>query len=44
MELGQLVDYCIEYNNVHSPKDTQTKKSKGTIRKATQDDWDRLLG
>lgn len=42
MELGQILDYFIEYNRVHSIKDEEEKKPKK--RKATQADWDALLG
>lgn len=40
MELGQLVDFIIEYNNSHS-EETHEESGK---RKATQKDWDMLLG
>lgn len=33
MNIGQIVDYCIEYNNVH----TENKKNKS--RKAMQEDF-----
>lgn len=38
MSLGQVVDFCIEYNKINSPED----ESKTTVRQATQEDWDRL--
>ena len=45
MELGHLVDFCIEWNKVNNPdenaKDTKPKKTK---RKANQADWDAFLG
>ena len=49
MELGQVVDYCVEWNNVHEEQEvdssTSNKKSEqGTKRKATQADWDALFG
>ncbi|MBQ8933930.1 MAG: hypothetical protein IJ061_06570 [Lachnospiraceae bacterium] len=47
MELGQLVDFCIEYNRVHGyDTDPQTgeKKEKVTVRKATQADMDTMWG
>ncbi|MGI5949733.1 hypothetical protein [Peptoniphilus sp.] len=34
MTVGQVVDYCIEYNNIH----TETKKENG-VRKARQEDF-----
>lgn len=43
MELGQILDYFIEYNRVHSIKDEEEEK-KPKKRKATQADWDALLG
>lgn len=39
MEIGQLVDYCIEYNEANEPD-----KPKDTIRDATQADWDAFWG
>ena len=42
MELGQILDYFIEYNRVHSIKDEEEEKPKK--RKATQADWDAFLG
>lgn len=45
MELGQIVDYCIEYNEIHAPeKGEGSKEKKETRRAATQADWDALLG
>lgn len=48
MELGQLVDYVIEWNNVHSEEGegggAKPKKEKDTKRKATQADWDAFFG
>jgi len=45
LEIGQIVDFCIDWNNYHDLKqgadDTKKKKTK---RKATQKDWDLLLG
>jgi len=37
MEIGQIVDFCIEYNDAH---DLSEKEKKPQIRKATQADWD----
>jgi len=49
MELGQLVDYVIEWNNVHYEEtggDGSAKQGKEneTKRKATQSDWDAFFG
>ena len=46
MELGQLVDYVVEWNNVHSEEveGYDNKKTKDTKRKATQADWDAFFG
>lgn len=48
MELGQIVDYVVEWNNIHSDEtdgDSDSKKKpKDTKRKATQADWDAFLG
>ena len=49
MELGQLVDYCIEWNRVNEPEEDPSGKKKKTKtrkkkRKATQADWDAFLG
>lgn len=42
MEIGQIVDFCIEYNKMHEPK--EDKKPKVNKRKATQADWDAFFG
>ncbi len=39
MELGAFVDYCIDWNEAHDDK-----KTKEVQRKATQYDWNVLLG
>lgn len=48
MEVGQVVDYCTEWNRIHSEDGTDEdgKKKKGKVkkRKATQADWDAFLG
>lgn len=51
MELGAFVDYCIEWNEMNNPDDDEPgsgkktkKKTTGTRRKATQADWDQLMG
>lgn len=38
MELGQLVDYCIEYNAQN------TEEEGGGITTAKQSDWDKFFG
>ena len=40
MEVGALVDYCIEYNEQFE----QTKSDKPKVRKAKQSDWDFFFG
>lgn len=42
MEIGQIVDYCIQWNEVHDQGDGKKKQTKK--RKANQGDWDSLLG
>lgn len=42
MEVGQLVDFVIQYNEIHDP-DKETKP-QGTRRAAQQGDWDAFLG
>lgn len=55
MEVGHLVDFCIEYNEIHDYEkyDKSSKKSKaksGSVpevkgrRKAQQSDWDAFWG
>ena len=52
MELGQVVDYCIEWNKINevdedpeaSKKKQKTHPRKKKARKARQADWDLLLG
>lgn len=49
MELGQIVDYCIEWNKIHEEQEegdssSGNKAEQGTKRKATQADWDALFG
>jgi len=41
MEIGQIVDYCIEYNKVNEIGES---KPKDTRRAATQADWDSFWG
>lgn len=42
MDIGQIVDYCIEFNQAHEIKDKAKEKPKR--RKATQADWDAFFG
>lgn len=46
MELGQLVDYVIEWNNIHEEEDegSGSGQKRANKRKATQADWDAFLG
>ena len=46
MEIGQLVDYVIEYNRIHKIGDDETDpgKKKTVSRKATAADWDNMWG
>lgn len=47
MEMGQIVDFVIEYNRMHGedggPKGAK-KENKPKRRMATQADWDAFLG
>lgn len=36
MDLGDIIDYVITYNNMHDEDDGEETE---TVRKATQDDW-----
>ena len=42
MTIGEVVDYCVEYNNRQYKAEKEEKKERG--RKATQADWDAFLG
>lgn len=42
MQLGQIVDYCVEYDNMQSKADRESKKP--TKRMATQADIDAYFG
>jgi hypothetical protein len=49
MTLGQVVDYVIEYNEMHDLNAPQKnggskKKKPQQVRKATQADWDAFWG
>lgn len=41
MTLGQIVDYVVEWNNMH---DEKAEDKKEESRKATQDDWNAFFG
>ena len=46
-EIGQIVDFCIEWNKAHKIDEEQTKdgkKSKPKRREATQADMDAFWG
>lgn len=42
MDIGQIVDFCIEFNEAHTAKDEKQEAPKR--RKATQADWDAFFG
>lgn len=42
MQLGQIIDYCVEYDN--QKKKAEKKKDEPEIRKARKCDFARLLG
>ena len=46
MQIGQLVDFCIEYNNRRSKaeKHAERERKQGTRRKATQGDINAFFG
>ena len=44
MELGHVVDFVIEYNDMHDPERVKKEQKKQNIRKATQADWDAFWG
>ena len=50
IELGQAVDYVIEYNDLHDPCDAGPSRGgsdapeRPQVRKATQADWDAFWG
>lgn len=47
MEIGQIVDYVIEWNNVHSEETggENTEKEKNVhVREATKADWNAFFG
>lgn len=46
MQLGQVVDYCIEHANMHfeAEKEAEQEEKRKGKRKANQADWDAFLG
>lgn len=46
MTVGQVVDFCVEYNNRQKRQEERTKREEkcGTKRKATQNDIDAFFG
>lgn len=44
MTPGQLVDYVIEWNEMHESGSESSRIETRGARKATQADWDALLG
>lgn len=46
MEIGEFVDFCIEWNEWNLPDDegSKDKKEEVTKRKATQADWNAFFG
>jgi hypothetical protein len=46
LDIGQLVDYCIEYNEAHGLKEGSEKniETKPKRRAATQADWNAFYG
>lgn len=44
MTIGQVLDYCIEYNNRHQQAEQQGTHGRASKRKATQADINAWLG
>lgn len=44
MTVGEIVDYCITYNEMHNPERQKEEEETETIREATQADWDAFWG
>jgi len=51
MTIGQLVDFCIEWNEINNPTEEKDEKGKARkdkngkrVRNATQTDWDAFWG
>ena len=46
MQLGQIVDFCVEYNNrqERAEKQREREEKRGTRRKATQADINAFFG
>ena len=43
MTVGEIVDFCITYNEIHGLNE-EDEEDKPKIRKATQSDWDAFWG
>lgn len=44
MEIGQVVDYVAEFNRMHNAGGAAGGNNTPTRRRATQADWDALMG
>ncbi len=44
MEIGHIVDFIIEYNDIHDPDKQEKRQAQANTRKATQADWDAFWG
>lgn len=44
MEIGQIVDYVEQYNEMHDYDTGTGSQEEGTRRIATQEDWNALMG
>ena len=40
MTLGQIVDYVLDWNDMHDEEKAEKKEKKRQTREATQTDWD----
>lgn len=43
MDIGHILDFCIQYNEMHDLGESE-KKEKAKKRKANQGDWDAFFG
>lgn len=44
MTTGQIIDYCLEYDEQYTRASKKEEKGGGTVRNATQADIDAFLG
>lgn len=44
MDLGAILDFCNEWNDIHGIKEDDGEKKKPKVRDATQADIDAFLG